>query len=66
VAGAGFEQPQKNVENLIAPAENGTECGTAGARDAAFEPDLATVVEAWATLAEPIKAGIVAMVRAAK
>jgi len=28
-------------------------------------PDLAVVVEAWPTLPEPVKAGIVAMVKAA-
>jgi hypothetical protein len=31
-----------------------------------MDPDLTAVLDAWPTLAEPIKAGIVAMVRAAR
>jgi len=33
---------------------------------APFDPELAAVVEAWPTLPEPIKAGILAMVQAAE
>jgi hypothetical protein len=37
------------------------ECGAV----TTIEPDLASVIEAWATLPDALKAGIVAMVKAA-
>jgi hypothetical protein len=42
-------------------SEGDAECGAV----ARIEPDLASIVEAWATLPDALKAGIVAMVKAA-
>jgi hypothetical protein len=39
--------------------------GAFGTQKAPFDPHLATVVDAWPTLPEVIKTGILAMVRAA-
>ena len=45
--------------------DSGSDGQDALARHLRTDPDLAAVVEAWTTLAEPIKAGILAMVKAA-
>ncbi|QDT75570.1 hypothetical protein I41_47810 [Lacipirellula limnantheis] len=66
VAGAGIEHPLQNGANSIGEGESGAECGALCAQEAPFDPELAAVVEAWATLSEAIKAGILAMVRAAQ
>lgn len=66
VAGAGIEHPPRNGANLIHQTESGAECGAPSAPEAPFDPDLAAVIEAWETLPEVIKAGILAMVRAAR
>ena len=46
--------------------ESGAECGALGAQGAQGDAGLAAVVDAWPTLPEAIKAGILAIVRAAK
>jgi hypothetical protein len=46
------------------PPQSGAESGALGAQNGLFDPRLASVIEAWPTLPEAIKAGIVAMVRA--
>ena len=46
--------------------ESGAESGALRVPQAPFDPELAAVVEAWGTLPEAIKTGIVAMVRAAQ
>lgn len=51
--------------NTHVPQPGGAESGALGAREAPSDPELAAVVDAWPTLAEPIRAGILAMVRAA-
>jgi hypothetical protein len=53
-SGKGLPLPASNHEN--ASASNAPQ----------MDPDLTAVLDAWPTLAEPIKAGIVAMVRAAR
>ena len=45
--------------------ESGAESGALGAREAPIDADSATVVDAWPTLPEAVKAGVLAMVRAA-
>jgi hypothetical protein len=52
-------------ENAV-PGDCGAESGALDAQKAHFPPDLATVVEAWPKLPEAIRAGILAMIRAAK
>jgi len=48
-----------------APAD-GAESGAVGALSAPIHPDLAAVIEAWPRLPEAVRAGIVAMVKAAE
>jgi hypothetical protein len=43
----------------------GAESGALGAPMAPLDPDLAAVVDAWPTLPEPIRAGILGMIRTA-
>ena len=45
--------------------QSGAESGALAAREAPMDPALAAVIEAWPTLPEAIKAGILAMIRAA-
>ena len=45
--------------------EGGAESGAVGAAEARIDADLALVIDAWPTLPEAIKAGILAMVQAA-
>jgi hypothetical protein len=47
-------------------AQSGAECGALGAQNAPLDPDLAAVVDAWHKLPDAIKAGILAMVTAAR
>jgi len=46
--------------------EGGAECGALGAQTGQIDPDLQAIIERWPTLPEPIKAGILAMIRAAE
>jgi hypothetical protein len=73
----GFEHLAEMAEKQGIPAERGTESGTLGDDPAsnrqaadvpaqAFPADLADVVNAWPDLPATIKAGILAMVKAAK
>ncbi len=45
--------------------QGAAESGAVGARNRTHDPELAAVVAAWADLPEAVRAGIVAMVRAA-
>ena len=72
----GFEQRVKGVEPIGNPpisagkqqiSEGGwRESGTSPPSPVNSDPELRAVVEAWPTLPDALKAGIVAMVRAAK
>jgi hypothetical protein len=66
VAGAGFEPTPESSGNSRVADQSGAECGALGAQTDPIDADLAAVVEAWATLPEPIKAGVLALVKAAK
>jgi len=44
---------------------SGAECGALGAREAPIDPELVAVVDAWPKLPQAIRAGILAMIRAA-
>ena len=70
VAATGLEHVAEMPGKQGIPAERGTESGTVGDDSAGkpepMDPELAAVVKAWAHLPEPIKAGILAMVKAAK
>ncbi len=70
VAGTGIELPPENAEKTPVGAESGAQSGAVGAREAVLavpvDPNLAAVVDAWPTLPEAIKVGILAMIRAAR
>ncbi len=59
VEAAGIEPPPQTAGHIAIAVESGTE---SGAQEALNDSDLAVVVEAWPTLPEPIKAGILAMI----
>jgi hypothetical protein len=63
---AGIEPPQQFTGNVASALQSGAESGALGARNDLVDPDLEAVVEEWPTLAEPIKVGILAIIRAAK
>ena len=56
----------QNSGNSSGLAQSGAECGALGAQNAPLDPDLAAVVDAWHKLPDAIKAGILAMVTAAR
>lgn len=61
----GLESNPKSSRNDRVGNQGGAESGALGAREAPLDPQLAAVARAWPTLPEPIKAGILAMIRAA-
>ncbi|MCK6454939.1 MAG: hypothetical protein L6Q92_00205 [Phycisphaerae bacterium] len=63
---AGIEPIPDSLGNQGGDNQSGAECGARGARNAPLDPELAAVVDAWPTLAGPIRAGILAMIHAAK
>lgn len=66
VAEEGLEPTSHSTGNTIDPPQGGAKSGALGAQNGPLDPDLAAIVKAWPTLPEPIKAGIVAMIGAAK
>ncbi len=73
----GAEHPVDSPKNTAVSGKGGAESGALGALDgyseaseavarpADSDPELARLIEAWATLPAPVRAGIVAMVNAA-
>jgi hypothetical protein len=57
---AGIEPEPKSSQNLDVDVQS----GALRAREALLDPDLVTVMEAWPTLSDAIKAGILALVQA--
>ena len=55
-----------NQELASPPADACTSACTNNAESPHADPDLTTIIDAWPTLPQAIRAGIVAMVRAAK
>ncbi len=66
VAGTGLELSHETTGNSIGSPQSGAESGAHDAQSGTFDPDLAAFVDAWPTLPEPLKAGILALVRAAE
>ena len=62
----GAEHGQKSSGNQGVGNQSGAESGALGAENAPIDPELAAVVDAWPALPEAIKAGILAMVTAAR
>jgi len=61
----GAEHPQDSSGNPRDSDLGGAKCGALGASEGHFDPDLAVVTKAWPFLSVVLKAGIVAMVKAA-
>jgi hypothetical protein len=61
----GSEHPPESLDNSHVPESRGAESGALGGDSIPFSPDLVQVITAWPQLPEAMRAGIVAMVRAA-
>ena len=68
---AGLEQTHDSLANSLIPTPSGAESGAVAAEEPLLRPEpvitdpaVAEVIVAWPTLPEPVKAGIVAMIRA--
>jgi hypothetical protein len=62
--GEGFELPQKTPENQGFPDESGAESGALDAKNEPEDPELGTIIDAWPTLPDALRTGILAMIRA--
>jgi hypothetical protein len=65
VAGTGLELLQDSAGNSTIAEQSGADSGALSAENRPLHPDLAAVGEAWPGLPAAIKAGILAMARAA-
>jgi hypothetical protein len=61
----GLEQASESSRNPQVSDQGGAESGELCAENQPIDPNLTVIIEAWPTLPEAIKAGILAMVRAA-
>jgi hypothetical protein len=62
----GIELTSNSPEKSAFPDPGGAESGAVLTQPPILAPELAALIDAWPRLPEPIKAGIMAMVRAAK
>jgi hypothetical protein len=61
----GIEPPAPISKNSTNPAPSGAEPGALNREKPVIDPDLTALINAWPALPEPIRAGILAMIRAA-
>jgi hypothetical protein len=61
----GIEPHQHSPEKSINPAPHGAKSGALALTKPNIDPDLAALIDTWPKLPEAIRAGILAMVRAA-
>lgn len=61
----GVEQIENSSGNQGVAPQGGAESGALGAENGPKDPELGAIIHAWPTLPDAIKAGILAMVRAA-
>jgi hypothetical protein len=66
VGGKGLEQPRifHDISGFL--ESRGAESGALGTQGGVLDPELRAIVDAWPALPEPIKAGILAMIRAGR
>jgi len=61
----GIRTYPENADKTSLLSESGAKSGALDAENGPKDPDLGAIIDAWPTLPEPIKDGILAMVRAA-
>ena len=61
----GFELGPKSSKETVSESDGGAESGALNAPGASIDPALRVIEEAWPGLHESIKAGILALVKAA-
>jgi hypothetical protein len=66
MAGTGFEPAQESPGNSPSAIQSDAKSGAFGAEYCPCDADLAVVVEAWPSLPEALRAGILAMIRASR
>jgi len=66
MTGLGSEHPTQNSRNIAHPESGGAESGARPALSPNITPELAGLIDAWTSLPEPVRRGILAMVAAAK
>ena len=66
VAGTGLEHPANSSGNGGVADESGAESGALDAENGPKDPQLTAIIDAWPTLPEPIKAGVLAIIKAAE
>lgn len=66
VEAAGIELRPNSLGKHGVSRQGGAECGAHDAREVATDSELGELIEAWPSLPEAIKAGILAIIRAAK
>jgi len=60
----GIETPAKSLENTTLSLERGAKSGALKPTKPNLDPGLTSLIDAWATLPEVVRAGIMAMVKA--
>ena len=61
----GVEPTPDSLGNATIPAQGGAVSGALAPQQPVIDPALAALIDAWPTLPEAIRAGILAMVQAA-
>ena len=62
----GLGPPSDSPRKTVKTGRGGAESGAHDALRAIPDPDLAALIDAWPTLPDPVRAGIAAMIEAAK
>ena len=65
LGGKGLEPPAQSPEKTACAPKGGAESGAVDAPNGSTDPDLRTVVSAWATLPEHVRQAILLLVRSA-
>jgi len=63
---AGLAHPHNNRKKTAKSASGGAESGALSDLSPNIAPELAGLIDAWSSLPEPVRRGILAMVEAAK
>ena len=60
----GIEPTDDSAEKTALSLEGGAKSGAVAPQSGPIDPDLACLIDAWPNLPAPIRAGILAMIRA--